>query len=168
MHFLGCSPANFRPSESHQVITLLVYFADGPTYDVCTSEPLLTRNEVTALFSRSFIDIWNFYHTFFAALFRLAHPSAPTSNHNTPLSSLPLAYLISFSICPVHHGLSYRISLSDLALSLPHRTQPLQPYSEPGNLTLCAHIVDRFPSHTHATVSAIFLIAPWPTRFHRS
>ncbi|KAI9573885.1 hypothetical protein HD554DRAFT_2053541 [Boletus coccyginus] len=62
-----------------------------------TSKPLLTRNEITTLFS-NFIDIWNFHHTFFAALSRRVHPSAPTSNHNTPLSSLLLAHFPYLSL----------------------------------------------------------------------
>ncbi|KAG8220772.1 hypothetical protein J3R82DRAFT_2203 [Butyriboletus roseoflavus] len=62
-----------------------------------TSKPLLTRDEITTLFS-NFIDIWNFHHTFFAALSRRLHPSTPTSNHNTPLSALLLAHFPYLSL----------------------------------------------------------------------
>ncbi|KAH0836488.1 hypothetical protein J3R83DRAFT_8122 [Lanmaoa asiatica] len=62
-----------------------------------TSKPLLTRNEITILFS-NFIDIWNFHHTLFAALSRRLHPPTPTSNHNTPLSSLLLAHFPYLSL----------------------------------------------------------------------
>ncbi|KIJ08337.1 hypothetical protein PAXINDRAFT_102606, partial [Paxillus involutus ATCC 200175] len=65
-----------------------------------TPKPLLTRNEITTLFS-NFIDIWNFHHTFFAALSARLHPSPSTpspASHTTPLSSLLLAHFPYLSL----------------------------------------------------------------------
>ncbi|KIJ65238.1 hypothetical protein HYDPIDRAFT_27959 [Hydnomerulius pinastri MD-312] len=65
-----------------------------------TPKPLLTRNEITTIFS-NFIDIWNFHHTFFAALSARLHPSASVSNflsNTTPLSSLFLAHFPYLSL----------------------------------------------------------------------
>ncbi|KAF9219952.1 hypothetical protein BS17DRAFT_788341 [Gyrodon lividus] len=65
-----------------------------------TLKPLLTRNEITTLFS-NFIDIWNFHHTFFAALSARLHSSTSTSSlasHTIPLSSLLLAHFPYLSL----------------------------------------------------------------------
>ncbi|KAH7885715.1 hypothetical protein F5I97DRAFT_1808565 [Phlebopus sp. FC_14] len=65
-----------------------------------TPKPLLTRNEITTLFS-NFIDIWNFHHTFFAALSALLHPPSATSSSassSTPFSSLLLAHFPYLSL----------------------------------------------------------------------
>ncbi|KAF9244171.1 hypothetical protein BU15DRAFT_42201 [Melanogaster broomeanus] len=65
-----------------------------------TPKPLLARNEITALFS-NFIDIWNFHHTFFAALSARFHPSSRTSTpafHTIPFSSLLLSHFPYLSL----------------------------------------------------------------------
>ncbi|KAF8449283.1 hypothetical protein L210DRAFT_3640888 [Boletus edulis BED1] len=106
-----------------------------------TSRPLLTRNEITTLFS-NIIDIWNFHHTFFAALSRRINPSTPTSNHNTPISSLLLAHFPYLSlyapfVTAFPAALAFLISLSQPSMPNPAfvaflRAQESQP--------VCAHL----------------------------
>ncbi|KIK92638.1 hypothetical protein PAXRUDRAFT_34429 [Paxillus rubicundulus Ve08.2h10] len=82
-------------------------------------KPLLARNEITTLFS-NFIDIWNFHHTFFAALSARLYPSPSMSSpasHTTPLSSLLLAHFPYLSlytpfIMSFPTSLAFLISLS--------------------------------------------------------
>ncbi|KAG1776653.1 Dbl homology domain-containing protein [Suillus placidus] len=70
-----------------------------------THRPLLTRTELTAIFS-NFIDIWNFHHAFFSALTALLHPAVshldvphPPQNPNpAPLSALLLSHFPYLSL----------------------------------------------------------------------
>ncbi|KAG2346885.1 hypothetical protein BDR05DRAFT_1057441, partial [Suillus weaverae] len=70
-----------------------------------THRPLLTRTELTAIFS-NFIDIWNFHHAFFSALTALLHPTVshldvphPPPNPNpAPLSALLLSHFPYLSL----------------------------------------------------------------------
>ncbi|KAG2110507.1 Rho family DH domain-containing guanine nucleotide exchange factor [Suillus discolor] len=66
-----------------------------------SSRPLLTRTELTTIFS-NFIDIWNFHHAFFSALTALLHPSlthldVPNPNP-PPLSALLLSHFPYLSL----------------------------------------------------------------------
>ncbi|KAG6374794.1 hypothetical protein JVT61DRAFT_4173 [Boletus reticuloceps] len=119
----------------------LVYNVRMSLPSLDTSRPLLTRNEITTLFS-NFIDIWNFHHTFFAALSRRINPSTPTSNHNTPISSLLLAHFPYLSlyapfVTAFPAALTFLISLSQPSTPNPAfvaflRAQESQP--------VCAHL----------------------------
>ncbi|KAL4079766.1 hypothetical protein J3A83DRAFT_4085356 [Scleroderma citrinum] len=65
-----------------------------------TGNPLLTRREITTLFS-NFIDIWNFHHAFFTALTAHLHPppsSSSLTSQYAPLSSLLLAHFPYLSL----------------------------------------------------------------------
>lgn len=66
-----------------------------------SSRPLLTRTELTTIFS-NFIDIWNFHHAFFSALTALLHPSLShldVPNPNPPsLSALLLSHFPYLSL----------------------------------------------------------------------
>jgi len=61
-----------------------------------TPRPLLTRTELTTIFS-NFIDIWNFHHAFFSALTALLYPSASHLDvpHPPPNPALLSALLLS-------------------------------------------------------------------------
>ncbi|KAG1805598.1 Dbl homology domain-containing protein, partial [Suillus variegatus] len=66
-----------------------------------SSRPLLTRTELTTIFS-NFIDIWNFHHAFFSALTALLHPylsHLDVPNPNPPsLSALLLSHFPYLSL----------------------------------------------------------------------
>ncbi|OJA16562.1 hypothetical protein AZE42_11040 [Rhizopogon vesiculosus] len=70
-----------------------------------SSRPLLTRAELTTIFS-NFIDIWNFHHAFFSSLTALIHPVThqldapyPPPNPNPPpLSPLLLSHFPYLSL----------------------------------------------------------------------
>lgn len=66
-----------------------------------TDAPLLTRKEITALFS-NFIDIWNFHHTFFSALTVHLRPQTESpsglASQFTSLSSVLLAHFPYLSL----------------------------------------------------------------------
>jgi len=83
-----------------QLIYWMQHFLTPILASLDTSDPLLTRKEITTLFS-NFIDIWNFHRTFFNAFtthHRRQTSSSSLTSHSVPLSTLFLAHFPYLSL----------------------------------------------------------------------
>jgi hypothetical protein len=136
-------------------LTPIVESLDTPT-------PLLTRQELTAIFS-NFIDIWNLHRSFFSSLSALLVPSTtPTPVHLTPppppLSPLLLSHFHYLSLyTPFVTTFSTSITTLFSLLSQPPSSSPFASFIHTQQLhPRCMKLTLRdWVAHDRPTVSAI-------------